>query len=100
MGDSVNHPEHYNLPGLGIEAIDVIRSALGPDGFANYCQGNVIKYVIRAGKKGDKAEDLRKAEKYLAWEIETLGSSDGGGRENHEQGASVRPDLPDLWEGI
>ena len=32
--------------------------------------GNVIKYVLRAGKKDDKIADLQKAIQYLTFEIE------------------------------
>lgn len=34
--------------------------------------GNVVKYVARAGKKGDKKEDLEKARVYLEREIASL----------------------------
>lgn len=67
--DPVNHPQHYRLPGMDAEAIDVIRAVLGDEGFKAYCHGNVIKYVIRADNKGG-IEDLKKARVYLDWEIE------------------------------
>lgn len=67
--DPVQKPSHYMLDGLDIEAIDVIRSVLG-DGFAAYCRGNTLKYLIRADHKGRRVEDLRKAAKYIEWEIE------------------------------
>lgn len=67
--DPVQNPSHYMLNGLDIEAIDVIRSVLG-DGFAAYCRGNTLKYLIRADHKGRRVEDLRKAAKYIEWEIE------------------------------
>lgn len=75
ISDPVQSPSHYKLDGLGIEAIDVIRSVLG-DGFADYCRGNALKYLIRADHKGKQIEDLRKAAKYISWEIEA--------REAHE----------------
>lgn len=61
--DMVNHPPHYQGK---VECIDAIESALGPEGFAAYCRGNAIKYAFRAGKKGDAAQDLAKAQWYLA----------------------------------
>lgn len=61
--DMVNHPPHYQGK---VECIDAIESALGPEGFAAYCRGNAIKYTFRAGKKGDAAQDLAKAQWYLA----------------------------------
>ncbi|MGN1383652.1 MAG: DUF3310 domain-containing protein [Eubacterium sp.] len=71
MSDSVRHPKHYDLEGLeGIESIDIIKSVLGSYKFEGFCRGNVLKYVIRADHKGG-LEDLRKAQVYLGWEIET-----------------------------
>jgi len=58
----VNHPPHYQGK---VECIDAIESALGPDGFAAYCRGSAIKYAYRAGKKGDAAQDINKAQWYL-----------------------------------
>lgn len=61
--DPVNRPSHYI--GKGIECIEVIEAfALG------FCLGNAIKYILRAGKKGDRIEDLKKAIWYLQREIE------------------------------
>lgn len=73
MSDSVRHPKHYELEGLnGIESIDIIKSVLGKIGFEDFCRGNELKYLIRANKKNG-LEDLRKAQVYLGWEIETRG---------------------------
>ena len=36
--DLVNKPSHYNQ--AGIECIEAIRAALGPQGFRDYCAGN------------------------------------------------------------
>lgn len=38
----------------------------------NFCRGNIIKYVTRAGKKDltKELEDLQKAKEYLEREIE------------------------------
>jgi hypothetical protein len=60
--DMVNHPPHYTVG--GIETIDFIE-AKG----LNYHLGQVIKYVSRAGKKGDALQDLQKARWYLNREI-------------------------------
>ena len=62
-GDSINHPAHY-IDGRDHEPIDVIE-----DWKLGYCLGQVIKYVSRAGRKGDALEDLRKAEFYLQRQI-------------------------------
>ena len=59
--DAVNNPSHYNQG--GIECIDYIEQQLG-EGFIEYCEGNVHKYLHRwRYKNGD--EDLRKALWYL-----------------------------------
>lgn len=69
--DNVNHPAHYTDG--KIEVIDYIQ-----DKDFNFCRGNAIKYISRAGKK-DKAkeiEDLQKAVWYLNKEIERLQTGD------------------------
>lgn len=38
----------------------------------NFNRGNAIKYIWRAGSKGDEIEDLRKAAWYVGREIERL----------------------------
>jgi len=38
----------------------------------NFCLGNAIKYIWRAGKKGQPIEDLKKAKWYLDREIKRL----------------------------
>lgn len=60
--DAVNHPKHYNAHPSGIECIDVVR---------HFCfnVGNAIKYLWRAGLKGDAIEDLKKARWYIDDEI-------------------------------
>ena len=67
MSDNVNHPEHYTSG--GIECIDAIRASLGDKEFADYCKGNIIKYLWRYRHKNG-TEDLRKAQVYLNWMIE------------------------------
>jgi len=63
--DNVNHPEHYKTG--GIETIDFIEAKnLG------YHLGNVIKYVTRADHKGNRLEDLKKAQWYLNRAIANL----------------------------
>jgi hypothetical protein len=65
MADNVNHPSHYGGESNPYEAIRVIEAwQLG------FCLGNCVKYICRAGKKGNALEDLRKAAWYLQREIE------------------------------
>ena len=59
--DPIN-PDHYKIG--GIETADFIEAKkLG------YNLGNVIKYVSRADHKGERIEDLKKAQWYLEREI-------------------------------
>jgi len=66
----VEHPNHYNQDGE-VECIDAIRASLGPVGFRAYCKGNCIKYLWRYEYKNG-LEDLKKAQVYLGWLVETL----------------------------
>jgi hypothetical protein len=61
--DVVNNPSHYQIGGLEIEALDVIRGVLSHDQYIGYLRGNILKYQMRANKKNDE-EDLRKANYY------------------------------------
>lgn len=61
--DLVNKPPHYRAG--GIECIEAILAALGPEQFIGYCRGNAIKYAWRAPHKGTQAQDFRKAAFYL-----------------------------------
>jgi len=62
--DSINHPQHYTDGLLGCEAIGIIASSMTKTEFKGYCLGNILKYRLRAGKKGDAQECLQKADKY------------------------------------
>jgi len=64
---AVDHPAHYGGAENTYEAIKVIEAWE-----LDFCLGNVVKYISRAGKKGSKLEDLRKAQWYLNHEIERL----------------------------
>ena len=65
--EEVNHPDHY-LQSTGFEVIDVIEAW-----DLNFCLGNALKYVARAGIKNPekKKQDLEKA----VWYIERVISS-------------------------
>ena len=77
MSDNVNHPEHYTSG--GVECIDAIRASLGDPEFADYCKGNIIKYLWRYRLKNG-AEDLRKAQVYLNWMIEAEERTEEGAK--------------------
>lgn len=64
--DSVNHPSHYGGADNPYEVIKIIEHfQLG------FCLGNVLKYILRAGKKdaSKELEDMKKAVWYLQREI-------------------------------
>lgn len=71
MSEQVNHPKHYQSTDPTYETINVIE-AWGLD----FCLGNVVKYVSRAGKKGNEIEDLKKAMWYLERKINQIKSND------------------------
>lgn len=62
MDDPVSHPHHYNWLPSGVEVIDITESL-------DFCLGNVVKYVLRADRKGEPIQDLEKAAWYLDREI-------------------------------
>ena len=67
--DHVNHPNHYTQG--GIECIEAIKASMKPEGFQDYCKGNVLKYIWRWNDKGG-LEDLKKAQVYLNWMVESV----------------------------
>lgn len=66
LGGSAITPTHYEFPN-GFSVIDLTENL-------NFCRGNVVKYVARAGRKEPEKEleDLKKAAWYLAREIARL----------------------------
>ena len=68
MPDNVNHPSHYTQG--GIECISAIKASMNPEGFQDYCKGNVMKYIWRWRNKSG-IEDLKKAAVYLQWMIDS-----------------------------
>lgn len=74
--DNVNHPPHYTWlkDKCGIEVIDITRHM-------DFCLGNAIKYILRAGRKQDASltdnqkeiEDLKKAIFYISDRVKQLG---------------------------
>lgn len=63
----VNHPKHYTQHPSGVECIQITEHL-------NFCLGNAIKYIWRAGLKADDpVQDLKKARFYIEREIKRLG---------------------------
>jgi len=73
MESNVNHPKHYNSHPSGIECIDIAKHY-------NFCIGNAIKYLWRAGLKHEdgmsdiekEKEDINKAIWYLNEHLKSL----------------------------
>ena len=71
--DNINHPKHYTDTPFGLEVIDITEHY-------DFCIGNALKYIFRAGKKDEKGmdanekaiEDLGKAIWYLNRKILNL----------------------------
>ena len=64
MTEAVNHPKHYGGEDNPFEVIKIINHYN-----LNFELGNVLKYVLRADKKGNRKQDLQKALWYLQHEI-------------------------------
>jgi len=100
MTDMVNHPPHYNTLPVDIECIDVIEHL-------NFCRGSAIKYIWRAGEKGDPIQDLEKGIWYLRREIErikrfeawTQADLDRAEAKAKEWEALFAADPPNFWPG-
>ena len=63
--DPVNNPKHYTDHPSGAECIEIAEHM-------NFCRGNALKYLFRAGEKNDEIEDLKKAKWYIDREIQRL----------------------------
>lgn len=63
MHDPVDNPQHYQTK-YGLQVIDVIEKFE-----LNYNLGNAVKYILRAGKKDNEVQDLRKAIWYISRQI-------------------------------
>ena len=63
MSDQVKNPKHYQILD-GVESIEIIARSMTVEQWHGFCLGNILKYRIRAGKKGDLAEDIAKADFY------------------------------------
>lgn len=63
----INHPVHYGGENNQYEAIKVIEAWQ-----LDFCLGNTVKYISRAGKKDDVLQDLKKAKWYLDRKIDQI----------------------------
>ena len=63
--DMIHNPAHYCFSRY--EPKDVIH-----EWGLNFNLGSAVKYISRAGRKGDPVEDLEKAREFLRFEIDAL----------------------------
>lgn len=61
------NPSHYRVEGIP-EAIDIMRGLMTDEQLEGFLWGNIIKYVYRYGRKGDKKETAGK----IKWYAEKL----------------------------
>lgn len=76
MEDAIN-PSHYKVEGLP-EAIDIMNHLMTPEQFEGFLWGNIMKYVYRFGRKGDKGETAGK----IAWYANQLKAAEDWRKEN------------------
>lgn len=90
MTDNVNKPPHYTAHPSGVECIEITEHM-------NFCLGNALKYIWRAGLKQNEVEDLKKAVWYLTREIERVengkeeGLRESDSRERTESKRAIEP---------
>lgn len=65
--DAIN-PTHYQGFSNGAQPVDIAEHL-------SFNLGNALKYISRAGRKGDAVEDLKKARWYIDRELARLGDS-------------------------
>ncbi len=62
----MTQPTYYSENGFSpLEAFE--QGLISKEELLGFIKGNVIKYVIRAGKKNDPIKDIDKAVDYLNW---------------------------------
>ena len=66
---SMIRPNHYKTG--NIECIDYIKDIMDKEAYEGFLHGNIIKYISRYKHKNG-LEDLKKANVYLNWLIESV----------------------------
>lgn len=69
--NQIDQPLHYTSS-ENVECIEAIQAALGNQAFIDYCRGNAMKYLWRARLKDSLANNVRKAQYYLAKILEVI----------------------------
>jgi len=67
----MSEPDYY--AGNGLSPIGAFKQGLmSKEQYKGFLIGNVIKYVVRAGKKDDAIKDLEKAKTYIDFYLELM----------------------------
>ena len=88
---SKTSPKHYQLPN-GFQVIDLTSQL-------DFCSGNVVKYVARAGNKEGESvlDDLKKAEYYLKRLIDECESKREVSSPDSSVPVRLCPPSPAVW---
>lgn len=63
-GMAVNQ-KHYRF--APVELIEILQMYLDPKEFQGFLLGNVLKYLLRLGRKDETGKEVDKAFQYLLW---------------------------------
>lgn len=73
--ETMEQPEYYKSNGLS--PIDAFKQGLmSEEQYKGFMIGNIIKYVVRAGKKDNAIQDLEKAKSYIDFYLELVKSNE------------------------
>ena len=68
--DMVNNPPHYTRG--NIETIDIMEAKSTPEEFKGHLKLSALKYLTRAGHKGDELLDAKKTQWYVNKWVKTI----------------------------
>lgn len=68
--DMVNNPPHYTKGGM--ETIDIMEAKSTPEEFKGHLKLTALKYLTRAGHKGDELLDAKKTQWYVNKWVKTI----------------------------
>ncbi len=66
---NITHINHYDVGNMS--TISILKAKMTREQYEGFCMGNVYKYLTRCSHKGSEMDDLKKAQTYLTWLIES-----------------------------
>jgi len=63
---------HLAMEEKSLNCEHIIRAQLTPEEWIGFCRGTLLKYALRAGKKGQQIEDIEKARVFTGWLLDAL----------------------------